>query len=200
MANLILVRHGQSTWNAADTWTGLTDISLDGKGREQAKKAAQLLKGYTIDFAFTSGLRRAQQTLDEIKEKLHINPSTTANSALNERDYGDFTGKNKLEVEKEYGQAQYHAWRRGWNMPIPNGETLKDVYERVVPYYKKLILPKIKEGKNILICAHGNSLRALVKYLENITDSDISGIELKTGEIYIYQMDSSGNVVSKQIK
>ena len=200
MAYLILIRHGESTWNAVNAWTGLTDISLDEKGREQARKDAELIRDFPIDLAFTSNLRRAQQTLDEIKSALHTNPPTQASPALNERDYGDFTGRNKLEVEKEYGQEQYFKWRRGWDEPIPNGETLKDVYERVVPYYKEQILPEIKSGKNILISAHGNSLRALIKYLENISDDDIPNTELKTGEIYIYQLDPEGKVISKEIK
>lgn len=200
MAYLILIRHGQSTWNAIDSWTGLTDISLDEKGREQARKDAELIKDYQIDLAFTSKLRRAKQTLDEIKNVLNINPPTTEDTALNERDYGDFTGRNKLEVEKEYGQVQYLQWRRGWDVPIPNGETLKDVYERVVPYYKENIFPQLKGGKNVLISAHGNSLRALVKFLENISDFEIPNIELKTGEIYIYNLNSEGNIISKEIK
>lgn len=199
MSYLVLVRHGESTWNAVGAWTGLTDISLDEKGREIAQKDAELLKDIYFDIAFTSKLRRAQQTLEEIEKEMGKIP-TEESEALNERDYGDFTGKNKWDLEKEYGEEQFLKWRRGWDEKIPNGETLKDVYKRVVPYYEQNILPEIKLGRNVLISAHGNSLRALVKYLENISDEEIPKIELQTGEIYIYQMDNNGKIISKEIK
>lgn len=201
MAYLILVRHGESEWNAKGIWTGLIDIPLSEKGREEARLAASALKDIKIDIAYTSPLIRAKQTLDEIVRSL---PSpiaqTIENKALNERDYGILTGKNKWEIEKKYGDEKFLQIRRGWNVPIPGGETLKDVYNRVVPYYKGEILPKLKGGKNVLIVAHGNSLRSLVKYLENISDVDISNLELATGEIYIYSIDNSGNIVSKDIR
>ena len=199
MAKLVLVRHGESTWNAVGAWTGLTDISLDEKGRELARKDGKILKGITFQIAFTSKLRRAQQSLDEIKKVLG-SIQTIQDPAINERDYGDLTGRNKLEVEKEYGQEQYLKWRRSWDYPVPNGETLKDVYERAVPFYKEKILPELKEGKNVLIMAHGNSLRALIKYLENISDEEIPNLELATGEIYIYEMNETGAIISKKIK
>ena|SRR3989344_5491240 len=201
MAYLVLVRHGESTWNAVNAWTGLTDISLNEKGYEIAKKDGEILKKIHFDISFTSALRRAQQTLTEIKKAINRGDlPVIEDKALNERDYGDLTGKNKLEVEKEYGEEQYLKWRRGWDEKIPHGETLKDVYERVVPYYEQNILPRIKEGKNVLISAHGNSLRALVKYLENISDEEIPNVELETGEIYIYQMDENGKIIAKEIK
>lgn len=199
MAKLILVRHGESTWNAIGAWTGLTDISLDKKGRELARKDGELLKNILFQVAFTSKLRRAQQSLDEIKKVLG-SIHTVEDSAINERDYGDLTGRNKLEVEKEYGQEQYLRWRRSWDYPIPHGETLKNVYERVVPFYESNILPELKKGKNVLVVAHGNSLRALIKYLENISDEEIPNLELATGEIYIYDMDQSGKILNKEIK
>lgn len=199
MAKLVLVRHGESTWNAVGAWTGLTDISLDKKGRELARKDGELLKNILFQVAFTSKLRRAQQSLDEIKRVLGSIP-TVEDSAINERDYGDLTGRNKLEVEKEYGQEQYLRWRRGWDYPIPNGETLKDVYKRVVPFYQSNILPQLKMGKNVLVVAHGNSLRALVKYLEKISDEKIPNLELAIGEIYIYRMNEAGAIINKEIK
>ncbi len=199
MAKLVLVRHGESTWNAIGAWTGLTDISLDEKGRKLARKDGEALKNITFQIAFTSKLRRAQQSLDEIKKALGEIP-TIEDSAINERDYGDLTGKNKLEVEKRYGEEQYLKWRRSWDDPVPNGETLKDVYGRVVPFYQNSILPEIKQGKNVLVVAHGNSLRALIKYLENISDEDIPNLELATGEIYIYEMDKTSKILNKEIK
>lgn len=201
MAYLVLVRHTESTWNKVHAWTGLTDISLDEEGREKAKKIGEFLKDYSFDIAFTSKLRRAQQTLDEIKEVCGLQSLQTKEAAaLNERDYGDLTGKNKLEMEKKYGEEQYLKWRRSWDYPVPNGESLKDVYNRVIPYYKKEILPQLQNGKNVLVVSHGNNLRALVKFLENISDKDIPSLEIPVGEIYIYQMDQNGKILNKQIK
>lgn len=198
MANLILVRHGASLWNEKGLWTGWTDIGLSEKGKEEARAAGEKLKGFSVDFAYTSSLLRAKQTLDEVKSILGIDVPTFENSALNERNYGIFTGKNKWEIQREVGSEKFKQIRRGWDTPIENGESLKDVYQRTVPYFEKEILPKLKEGKNILISAHGNSLRALVKYLENIPDSDISNLELATGEVYIYKLDSEGKITSKE--
>jgi 2,3-bisphosphoglycerate-dependent phosphoglycerate mutase len=199
MANLILLRHGESEWNRKGLWTGLRDISLDEKGKEQARLAGEKLKGFSIDLAFTSVLIRAKQTLDEIKNVLNLQRlPTIENPALNERDYGIYTGKDKWEIQKKVGEEKFKQIRRGWDMPIENGESLKDVYNRVVPYYQKEILPKLKEGKNILIVAHGNSLRALVKYLEKLSDSSIENLEIATGEIYIYSLNEQGAIFSKK--
>jgi len=200
MANLILIRHGQSQWNEKGLWTGLTDIGLTEKGREEARVAGNKIKGMVIDFAFTSDLIRAQQTLEEIKGVLGIDVPTVQNKALNERDYGIFTGKNKWEIKKQVGDEQFQKIRRGWNTTIENGESLKDVYSRVIPYYQTEILPKLKEGKNVIIVAHGNSLRALVKYLEKISDSDVSNLEIATGEVYCYSLNEQGEIISKQIR
>lgn len=199
MPYLVLVRHGESKWNKQGLWTGWTDIELDEEGKEIAKKDGELLKIIHFDKAFTSKLKRAQQTLEEIK-KVVGDITTEESHALNERNYGIYTGKNKWEIEKEVGEEEFLKIRRGWNVPIPEGETLKDVYERVIPYYEEKILPEINSGKNVLISAHGNSLRALVKYLENITDEEIPNLELTIGEIYIYQMDNNGKIISKEIK
>lgn len=200
MANLILVRHGESEWNQKSIWTGLTDISLSEKGIEESRNAGENLRDFPINIAYTSPLLRAKQTLDEIKNVLGLqNIKTYENQALNERDYGIFTGKNKWEIQREVGREKFKQLRRGWDSPIPEGETLKDVYNRVIPYYETEILPKLKEGKNVLIVAHGNSLRALIKYLENISDSGVENLEIATGEIYTYKIDSNGNIISKAI-
>lgn len=203
MTHLVLIRHGESVWNAKGIWTGLTDIPLSTKGQEESKNAGLLLKKIfakqKFDVAYTSKLKRAKESLEIIKHVINqANLLTIENESLNERDYGEFTGKNKWEIKKLYGKKRFLEIRRGWDSRIKNGETLKDVYSRVVPYYKKEILPKLKVGKNILIVAHGNSLRALVKYLENISDEDISSLELNTGEIYLYNIKGNGRVSSKQ--
>ncbi len=201
MANLILVRHGESEWNKKGLWTGLTDISLSEKGKKESRVAGEKIKGFSIDLAFTSVLIRAKQTLDEIKNILNLpNLQTIENKALNERDYGIYTGKNKWEIQKEVGEEKFKQLRRGWDSPIPKGESLKDVYNRVVPYYQNEIFPKLKESKNILIVAHGNSLRALVKYLENLSDNEVENLEIATGEVYIYSLNEQGSILSKEIK
>lgn len=199
MAHLILVRHTESMWNAKNLWTGLTDISLSEKGRSEAKKLTNKLKGIRIDVAFISKLKRAKETLDEIKNGLNLHSlPTIENPSLNERDYGDFTGKNKFETEKELGRDKFLQIRRSWNHPIPNGETLEDVYDRVVPCYQNSILPYLKNDKNVLVVAHGNSLRALIKYLENTSNGQVKNLEIGIGEIYIYEMDKEGHIKSKQ--
>lgn len=200
MANLILVRHGESEWNAKGLWTGWTDVGLTEKGRQQARLAGEKIKGIPIDFAFTSVLIRAKQTLDEIKNVLGIDVPTFENQALNERNYGIYTGKNKWEIQKEVGEEMFQKIRRGWDMPIENGESLKNVYNRVIPYYESEILPKLKGGKNTLISAHGNSLRALVKYFESLSDSEVENLEIATGEIYIYSLNEQATILSKNIR
>jgi len=200
MAVLVLVRHGESTWNAKGIWTGWQDPPLSQKGMEEAKQAGELLRDIRFDLAYTSDLLRAQQTLSEIKKTLGAEISTIETLTLRERNYGDYTGKNKWEIEKELGEDGFKKLRRGWNVPIPNGETLMDVYNRVVPYYKSAILPHLKRGENILVSAHGNSLRALVKYLDGLTDSEVENLEIATGEIIIYQIDENGKVTSKEIR
>lgn len=201
MSYLILVRHGESVWNSEGLWTGWHDSPLDEKGKEQARKAGEAIKDIPIYAAFVSILKRAGETLIEIKNVLSLDHIQTFTSeALNERDYGALMGKNKWEVEKEYGEEQFEKWRRGWNTPPPHGESLKDVYNRVVPYYEEYILPFLKDNKNILISAHGNSLRALVKYLENLSIEEVEKLEIATGEVYVYQMDSGGKILKKEIR
>lgn len=203
MSVLILLRHGESTWNKKGLWTGFKDVPLSKKGREEARSAAKELVNVSIDATFTSPLKRAKETLQEIILVLFPNPPyppNTQDSALNERDYGAFTGKNKWEVKRQVGENTFRKIRRGWNYPIPRGETLKDVYDRVVPHYKSRILPLLRSGKNVLVVAHGNSIRALVKFLEHLTDQAIEGIELGTGEIYLYDIDKKGDVKGKEVR
>ncbi len=201
MAKLVLVRHGESEWNEKGLWTGWTDVSLTEKGKIEARTAGEGLKNISFDAAFTSRLIRAQQTLTEILVVIgqqHI-PIVQA-AELNERSYGIYTGKNKWEVQKEVGDTRFLQIRRGWDTDIPEGESLKQVYTRVEPYYINTILPLLAQGKNLLIAAHGNSLRALIKYLENIPDESIGSLELATGEAYIYEIDPSGTILNKEIR
>lgn len=201
MAQLVLVRHGESEWNKKGLWTGWTDVPLTDHGHDQAREAGRQIKDIQFSHAFTSTLIRAQQTLENIKEEVGQSTlSTSIAQPLIERNYGSLTGKNKWDIQKEYGDEQFLLWRRGWNTPPPEGESLKDVYERVIPYYQQTIEPKIKNGENIIIVAHGNSLRALIKYLENINDEDISTVELATGEAYVYDIDPQGSVITKTVR
>ena len=201
MAYLILVRHGISEWNKKGWWTGWKDPDLAKEGYEEARNAAEKIKDISINKAYTADLKRTIQTLEEIKKVLKIKDiPTVIDWHLRERNYGDLAGKNKWDLKKQYGEEQFMKWRRGWNEPIPNGETLKDVYERLIPYYKKIIVPDLLSGKNVIISASGNSLRALVKYIEDISENDISKLEIGLGEVYVYKIDEEGKVVSKNIR
>lgn len=201
MAYLVLVRHGESEWNAKGLWTGWTDIGLSDKGFAEARKAGELLKDIHFDLAYTSVLGRAKQTWEQIKTVLdQENVPTVEDKALNERDYGDMTGKNKWEIKEQVGDEEFQKLRRSWDYPPPHGESLKMVYERVIPYYEQEILPKLKEGKNVIIAAHGNSLRALIKYLDHISDADIPNLEMATGGVYVYQINENGTITDKEIR
>ncbi len=201
MGTLVLVRHGESEWNKSGLWTGLSDIGLSKTGIGESRKAGEALRDFPIDIAYTSPLKRSKQTLDEIKKVMNLpDLPTIEDKALNERDYGIYTGKNKWDIQKEVGERKFQSIWRGWDCPIPNGETLKDVYNRVVPYYQKEILPKLKIGQNVLVVAHGNSLRALVKFLENISDRGVEELEIATGEVCIYRINEHGQMASKEIK
>ena len=189
--NLVLVRHGQSEWNAKNLFTGWRDPSLTNKGKEEAKKAGETIKEKNINFDihFTSELKRAQFTgkiiLSEIGQE---STETIKNIALNERDYGDLSGLNKDESREKWGEKQIHIWRRSFDQPPPGGESLKDTADRVIPYFEQVIEPKIDQNKNVLICAHGNSLRALVMHIENISPEEIVKIEIATGEPIFYKV------------
>lgn len=200
MAYLILVRHGKSDWNLKGLWTGWTNIPLAPEGQAEARKTAELITHIPIDEVYASVLRRAKETWEEMNTVLkRENVPVNETKELNERNYGDFTGKNKWEVQKQVGDDEFQKIRRSWDYAAPNGESLKDVYNRVIPYYEEHILPKLQKGKNILIAAHGNSLRALTKYLENISDEDIPNLELPTGSAIVYTLDENGKILKKEI-
>jgi 2,3-bisphosphoglycerate-dependent phosphoglycerate mutase len=201
MNKLVLVRHGESEWNARGVCTGLADVALTALGIQEAHKTAELLRDIVFDTAHTSMLRRAQETLVVIKHVLDRGDLPVYfDAALNERDYGELTGENKQEMRKKYGKEQFFKWRRGWDHPVPGGKTLRDVYKIIVPYYEKYILPDLAKGKNILVVAHNNSLRALIKYLENISDQDIVGVDLATGEAYVYEVDLYGKIMNREVR
>lgn len=201
MAYLVLVRHGQSEWNALGLWTGQEDVALTEDGKVEARKAAEHLRDLTLHKAHTSSLGRAQQTLEEIKSALeHTELETTRHNALDERHYGDYQAKNKWEIKEQLGEEEFTKLRRNWNHPVPNGETLKDVSERVLPYYEEHILQDLRQGKNIIVAAHGNSLRALMKHLEEVADDDVHQVEIGTGEVVVYEINEDGSVISKEIR
>ncbi len=201
MAYLVLVRHGQSEWNLLGQWTGLTDVSLTEDGREEARRAAKTLEDIDLHRAYSSKLERAKHTLDEIVTHLDRHDvERTEHEELNERDYGELTGKNKWQVKEEYGEEKFMAWRRSWDHPVPGGETLKDVSERVLPFYEQRVLEDLKSGKNVIVAAHGNSLRALMKYLEDVADDEAHTVEIMTGEVLVYEIDDNGKLVKKEIR
>lgn len=202
MAYLVLVRHGLSEYNKLGFWTGWADPPLAPEGFEEAKRAGEALSDISFDLAYESPLLRVRQTLETILKEVPNgeNVEIIEDKAINERNYGDFTGKNKWEIKKQVGEEEFLKIRRGWDVKIPNGETLKDVYSREIPYFEQNVFPKLKIGKNAIFCSSGNALRALVKHLENISDDKVSEIEIGTGEVWVYNIDSNGKVVNKEIR
>ena len=198
--NLILIRHGQSEWNALNQFTGWKDPDLTAKGIEEAHNAGKIIKDLKINFdlVFTSALIRAQDTAEIILEEINQSLSTIKNQALNERNYGDLAGLNKDDARKRWGDEQVHIWRRSYDIPPPGGESLKDTGERVLPFFMKEILPHVCEGKNVLVAAHGNSLRSLIKFLDNISNEDIVKLEIPTGAPIHYVINEDGSVKSKK--
>ena len=202
MSQLVLVRHGQSEWNEKNLFTGWRDPDLTAKGIEEARAAGRALKAAQakFDIGYTSNLQRAQKTCVLLLEELQRSDlPVTRHEALNERDYGDLSGLNKDDAREKWGEEQVHIWRRSFDIPPPGGESLKDTAERVLPYFDAEIMPQIKAGQNILIAAHGNSLRALVMQLDGLTREEIIDVNIGTGEPYCYQLDANGAVISKEI-
>lgn len=201
MPYLILVRHGKSEWNQLGLWTGHTETDLNEEGKVEARRAGHALQDTPIHKIHVSDMRRAQQTAEEIKTALgigHIEHAT--HPALKERHYGIYTGKNKWQVKEEIGEEEFQKIRRGWDTIIPEGESLKDVHDRITKYYEEEIKPQLREGHNVLIVAHGNSLRALAKYIEGLTEEEVTALEIGTGEIHFYHMDSDANMTKKEIR
>lgn len=225
MKKLVLLRHGESEWNLENRFTGWTDVDLSQKGVEEAKSAGRMLKenGYEFDVAFTSYLKRANRTLDlALQEMGETNIPVIKSYKLNERHYGALQGLNKAETAQKYGDEQVHVWRRSYDVQppaltpdddrnpakqelykdvpaseLPLTESLKDTVARAVPYYEKEILPLINEGKRVIIAAHGNSLRALVMYFDNLTKEEITTVNIPTGVPLVYEFDDNGKVANK---
>jgi len=198
---LVLVRHGESEWNKLNLFTGWRDVDLSEAGIEEAKRAGALLKaeGLHFDIAFTSALKRAQRTLDLILAELgQTGLETIEDQALNERDYGDLSGLNKDDARKRWGEEQVHIWRRSYDVPPPGGESLKDTAARVLPYYEARIWPEVRAGKNVIVAAHGNSLRALVMKLDNLSREQVLALNLATGAPIIYRLNEDGTAADKR--
>jgi 2,3-bisphosphoglycerate-dependent phosphoglycerate mutase len=197
---LVLVRHGESEWNLTNLFTGWKDVDLTENGVKEARNAGRKLKaqGIRFDVGFTSALKRAQRSLDLILEEMDQSSiPVIKNLALNERDYGDLSGLNKDDARKKWGEQQVHIWRRSYDVPPPGGESLKDTAARVLPYYIQEILPRVLRGENLLVAAHGNSLRALVMVLERLDTKQILNRELATGVPLIYHLNADSTVASK---
>lgn len=199
---LLLARHGESEWNALNLFTGWKDVGLTGRGLEEAHAAGRLLvrKGVEPDEVHASGLRRAIDTASAMMEELEGGSDIPVfrDAALNERDYGDLTGMNKDDARKRWGREQVHLWRRSYEIAPPGGESLKDTLERVRAYYEKRILPPVLKGRLLLAVAHGNSLRALMVFLEGLGEREIQTAEINTGEVLLYGLGKEGELVSKE--
>ncbi|MEP6748853.1 MAG: 2,3-bisphosphoglycerate-dependent phosphoglycerate mutase [Bacteroidota bacterium] len=187
MPSLILLRHGQSAWNLENRFTGDVDVDITTLGEQEARLAGILLENYIIDIAYTSVLKRAIHTLAIILNEMGKNIPVIQSAALNERNYGDLQGLNKTETADKYGAGKVLLWRRSYDTPPPNGESLKDTCNRVVPYYKTAIEPQLKTDKNVLVVAHGNSLRALMMYLDGFSATEIADVNIATGIPRVYE-------------
>ena len=223
---LILLRHGESLWNMENRFTGWTDVDLSKKGVEEAINAGKILLKNNITFsvAFSSVLLRANKTLDLVLKEMNLSVPVYYSYRLNERHYGALQGLNKDETKKKYGEEQVHIWRRSYDVrppeltyddprypgndpkykdlskeELPLTECLKDTLNRVLPYYNSEIKKHLLNGENVLIVAHGNSIRSIIKYIENISDEDIMSVEIPTGVPYIYEFDNDLNVINKTI-
>ena len=199
---LVLVRHGQSEWNEKNLFTGWRDVGLTERGVDEARAAGRRLKarGFSFDLAYTSALKRAQDTLSIILEELgQTGLETKFDEALNERDYGDLVGLNKDDARKRWGEDQVHQWRRSYDTAPPGGESLKDTLARALPYYVNHILPDVLSGKRVLVSAHGNSLRALIMAIEGQKPEEIVRLELTTGVPMVYRLRSDSRIESKEI-
>lgn len=221
---LVLLRHGESEWNKENRFTGWTDVDLSEEGIKEAENAGKLLKekGFTFDISFTSVLKRATKTLDIVLKEMNLDIPVHYSYRLNERHYGALQGLNKDEMRKKFGEEQVHIWRRSYDVrppkltkdderypgndpkykdltpeELPLTECLKDTLERVLPYYNNEIKKHLENKENVLVVAHGNSLRSIIKYLENISDEDIMSVEIPTGVPYVYELDDNLNIKEK---
>lgn len=199
MSKLVLVRHGESQWNLENRFTGWVDVPLSPKGEQEAKTAGEKLKGIVFKKAFTSLLKRAQNTLEIILDVTgQKNLPVEKSQALNERHYGDLQGLDKAETAKKFGDEQVKIWRRSYDVAPPKGESLKDTAARTLPYFKEAILPSLKDNANIIVAAHGNSLRSIVMDLDQLTREQVLELNIPTGVPIVYEFDSGLKILSKK--
>jgi 2,3-bisphosphoglycerate-dependent phosphoglycerate mutase len=200
MALLALVRHGESQWNLENRFTGWTDISLTDKGREEARRAGERIRDIHFNQAYTSVLQRAIETLDIMLNVIGQQGIPVAyDPALNERHYGDLQGLNKAETAEKFGKEQVHQWRRSYDVAPPGGESLKDTAARTLPYFEAHILPDLRAGKNVLVSAHGNSLRSIVMQLDQLSRAEVMELNLATGVPIVYEFSPDLRILSKKI-
>ena len=199
MPKLVLVRHGQSLWNLEDRFTGWVDVPLTALGRDEARSAGRKLSSTPLDVAYTSVLTRAQVTLQIIQDTLGLDLPVIRDQALNERHYGDLQGLNKAQTALKFGKEQVHIWRRSYDVPPPNGESLELTAARTLPFFERCILGDIAQGKNVLVVAHGNSNRSIVMMLDKLTRQEVLDLNLGTAVPLVYDLTPEGEVISKQI-
>ena len=201
MGKLLIARHHESQWNHEGLWTGTRDVHLTDYGFKKSEEMGLLLSDTHIDYAFASMQVRSIETLSSMLTALDfLEVPTEHTAALNERDYGEYTGKNKWEMEKLVGQEAFDHIRRDWDCPVPGGETLKMVYERVIPFFQEKVMPLLLAGKNVLIVSHGNALRALMLYIEQIPKEDAAKLEMLFGGVVLYTLGQDGHMLSKEVR
>lgn len=199
MSKLVLIRHGESQWNLENRFTGWIDVPLSPKGEREAREAGEKLRDFRFDCAFTSVLTRAKETLRLVLEAIgQTDIPVEEDQALNERMYGELQGLNKAETAKKFGEQQVKIWRRSYDVRPPGGESLKDTADRVLPYYQRRIHPELEQGKTVLIVAHGNSLRALVMHLDQLSKEEVLELNIPTGAPLLYEFDESGKVIRRE--
>lgn len=200
MPTLVLVRHGQSLWNLENRFTGWVDVPLSAQGVAEARRAGELLKAFRFDVAYTSALTRAQETLRIMLQVMGTELPTIRDQALNERHYGDLQGLNKEETAKRYGADQVKLWRRSYDVRPPNGESLELTAKRTLPFFDRCIAGDLRQGKNVLVVAHGNSNRSIVMELDKLSGEQVVALELATGAPLVYEMAVDGvTVKSKRV-
>jgi 2,3-bisphosphoglycerate-dependent phosphoglycerate mutase len=198
MPTLVLVRHGQSLWNLENRFTGWVDVPLSEKGVAEARRAGELLNGFRFDVAYTSALTRAQETLRILLETMGAQPPIIRDQALNERHYGDLQGLNKEDTAKRYGADQVKLWRRSYDVPPPNGESLEMTAKRTLPFFDRCIAGDLRQGKDVLVVAHGNSNRSIVMQLDRLSGEQVVALELATGAPLAYEMEKDGATVKSK--
>ena len=197
MKHVVLIRHGESQWNLENRFTGWVDVPLSPKGEQEAREAGEKLRAFRFDQAFTSVLTRAIRTLEIVLDVIgQPGLPVEQNQALNERMYGELQGLNKTETVEKYGEAQVKLWRRSYDVRPPGGESLQDTADRVLPYYRERVWPRLAKGETLLVVAHGNSLRALVMHLDRLSREDVLELNIPTGAPLLYELNDQGQAIT----